>query len=144
MVLASDFVQRVTERRQEVIVRGQDLPIHSEFDDGLRLADRRELAFKIDGGQLLLRDVGGILYHLERFTALVEDRIIAGLQPNLAAALADPLVLARVIFPTAKLVPEQPIVRAGPENGIDEHAVVLTANFLQSITESGKKIFVRG
>ena len=46
-MLTADFFQRIAQRCQKIIVRGQDLPVQSEFDDRLCLADGRELALEI-------------------------------------------------------------------------------------------------
>ena len=143
VMLTANFFQRVTKRGEEVIVRGQDLAIQPEFDDRLCLADRRELTLEVGRGHLLFSDVGGIFHHLERLAAQIENRIVASLDPNLAATFADPLILPGIELAAAKLVPEQTIVRAGPEDRIDEQAVMLTADFLQRIAKRGEEVFIR-
>ena len=55
VMLALDFVQRVAERVEEVLVGGADRAVHVELDHRLRLADRRDLAVVVGGLQLLLR-----------------------------------------------------------------------------------------
>ena len=97
---------------QEIVVGVEDLAVERELDDRLRLVDRRELAFEIRVAQLLLGDVGCELDDLERLAAAVEDRIVAGLNPDFLAALADPLVLAGVELAAAELVPELLILGA--------------------------------
>ena len=57
--------------------------------------------------QLVLSgDVGGELDDLVRLAVQVEDGIVAGLDPNLAATLADSLVLVAEVFTGVELLPE--------------------------------------
>jgi hypothetical protein len=51
--------------------------------------------------------------------------------------------LTGVVFATAKLIPESPIFRAGAIGRIDEHAVVMTANFFQRVADYLEEILVR-
>ena len=45
---ALDFVQRISQRVQEILVGGDDRAVEVELDHGLRLADGRDLAGMID------------------------------------------------------------------------------------------------
>ena len=55
----------VAEHLREIVVDRADGPVDIEFDDGLGLADGRELSFVIRRSQLLLGDVGGVFDHLD-------------------------------------------------------------------------------
>ena len=55
--------------------------------------------------ELLLGDVGGVLDDLEGLAVLIEDRVVGGLDPDLLAALADPLVLGRLVFAAVQRSP---------------------------------------
>ena len=72
----------------------------------------------------------------------VEDRIVAGLNPDLLAALADALVLAGVEFAAAELVPEQPVFGALPIGRIDEHAMMLALDLVQRVAQGLQEILV--
>ena len=63
--------------------------------------------------QHLRGDVGGELDDLERLAVEVEDRVVGGLDPDLLAALADPLVLGGLKLAPSELLPELPVLRAG-------------------------------
>ena len=63
-------------------------------------------------GDLLRRDVRGVLDDLERLAPQIEDGVVRGLDPDLLAALADPLVLRRLILAAVQLRPELPVLAA--------------------------------
>jgi hypothetical protein len=90
----------------------------------------------------LLGDVGRVLYDLERPAHFVHDRIVGSLNPYLLAALADTLVLSRVVLAAPQLFPEQAVLLAGTCGRLDEHAVVLALDFVQRVTQCLQEIFV--
>ena len=100
------LVQGVTHGRQEVLIGRADGAVQVELDHRLGLADRRDLALVIGVAQHVFGDVGGELHHLVGLAARVEDRVVAGLDPQFAAALAHPHVAARVELTAAQLLPE--------------------------------------
>ena len=57
-------------------------------------------------------DVGRELHHPERLALLVEHRVVGGENPDLLAALADPLVFAGLVFAAVERCPELAIGRA--------------------------------
>ena len=71
-----------------------------------------------------------------------EDRVVTGLDPDFPAALADPLVLAGIVFAAPELFPEQPVVRALAEARLDEHRVVLAGDFAVGIAEHVEEVLV--
>ncbi len=74
---------------------------------------------------------------LKRLAAAVEDRVVRGLQPDLAAALADALVFAAVELAAAELGPERASTRAfAAPAGSSEDAVMLAAHFAQARSPS--------
>ncbi len=110
-------------------------------DDGLRLADC--LAQLLREGELS-GDVGSVFDDLERFVFRVQDRVVARLDPDLAAALGKILVLARVIFAPGELGPERPIGLAAGLHGVDEHAMVPAAQLLERVAHDGEEVGVGG
>src|ERR1700676_760311 len=120
-----DFIRGIAQSFQEVVVGGEDGSVHAEFDDRLRLADGRNLALEVGLDQLLLGDVGGVLYDLERLAVEVEDRVVRSLDPNFPAALADAFVFGRVVFAAVQLGPEFFVGGALFVSLIHEKAVVL-------------------
>src|SRR5262249_43934782 len=112
-------------------------------DDRLRLVDGRELAFKIHVAQLLRCDVAGVLHHLERPTLAIEDGVVARLDPDLLAALADPLVLTGVELAAPELLPELAVIRGLAVGRIDEHAVMLADNLIERVAERVEEVLVR-
>ena len=132
-MLAADLVLGVAEGRAEVLVRGQHAAIETELDDGLHLVDRRELAGGVGGLDLGGGDVGRVLDDLERLAVRSEDRVVAGLYPDIAPALGDALVLAGVEFAATELVPEQPVLGRAALRRVDEQAVMLAADLLERI-----------
>ena len=98
VMLALDLVQPVAERREEIVVGGDDRAVQVEFDDGLGLADGGDLALVIGVLQLGGGDVRGELDDFERLAVEVEDGVVGGLNPDFLAALADALVFRRLEF----------------------------------------------
>ena len=101
MVLALDLIQGIPHGIKEVLVRGNDGAVEPEFDDRLRLMNGVDLALcpeahllKVVLGHLLHGDVGRVFDDLIGLAVLIEDRIVARLQPHLDAALCDTLILA--------------------------------------------------
>ena len=94
------LVQLVAESLQEIFVGRNDRAVHLKLDYRLRLTDGRDLAREIREAQLLLRHIGGILDHFEGFAVGIENRIVGGLNPDFFSALAEALVLRRLILAT--------------------------------------------
>src|SRR3546814_6639284 len=125
VMLALHLGETVAERFEEILVGIEDDAVEAEADHGLGLVDGGELALEI-GGLLFLRgDVGGELHHLDRAAAAVEHRIVAGLDPDFASALADPAILPGVVFAAPQLVPEGPVFGGLRIGRRDKHAVML-------------------
>jgi len=72
-MLALDLGQRITERVEEIVVRGPNRAIHVELDHRLRFSDRGDLAREVGRAQLLFGHVGCEFDDLERLALLVED-----------------------------------------------------------------------
>ena len=111
VVPALDFVERVSQGGQEIVVGGDDRAVDVELDHGLGLADGGDLAGVVGVLQLLLGHVRGILDDLERLAVEVEDRVVRGLDPDLLAPLADPLVFRRLVLAAVELWPRTPCIR---------------------------------
>ena len=88
MVLAAHLGQRIAHRRQEVLVGGDDGAVQLELDHRLGLANGHDLAGVVGGLMHLPGDVGGVLDHLVGFAVGVENRVVAGLDPDRVAVLS--------------------------------------------------------
>jgi hypothetical protein len=142
-MLARDFRERVTHGIEEVLVGRTDRPVHAELDDGLRLADGRDLSVVVGDAQLLLGDVGGKFDDLERLAGLVEYRIVGGENPDFLAALADALVLRGLKLAAIQGGPELAVRSAVAHRRFDQHAVMLAPDFLKRVTEYAEEVLVR-
>ena len=92
---------------------------------------------------LLLRgNVGGVLHHFERTITLVENRVVAGLQPHIGAVLAHAAVTPGVMIALAQPLPEFQIFRRLALVGVDEHAVMLPQHLVQLIAHGVQEILV--
>ena len=56
-------------------------------------------------------DIGGELDHLVRLAAAIEDRIVGGFDPDLAAALGNVLVFGGPVLAAIGRLPELPVGR---------------------------------
>lgn len=63
------------------------------------------------------------------FSMFVEDRVIGGVQGDLLAVLADARELLRLEPVCLELIPELDIFGTGLVGRLDEHAVMLAADF---------------
>jgi len=89
-------------------------------------------------------DVDGELDDLAGFAVAVEDRIVGCLNPDFAAALADPLVFRRLMLSAIETGLERAVFRALAHRGRDEHGVMFALDFLKPITERIEKILIGG
>ena len=142
VVLTLNLTQGVAKGFGEVLVGVEDGAVQRKFDDGLGLADRGQLAFVIGGLLLGSGDVGGVLDHLKGLALQIEDRVVGRLNPDLAAILGEPLVLAHVKLAAAQLGPERLVFGATALARRDKHRVVLALNLIQRIPHHLQKVFV--
>jgi hypothetical protein len=66
------------------------------------------------------------------------------MNPDFAAALADPLVFRRLMLSAIEIGPERPVFRALAHRRRDEHGVMFALDFLEPITERIEKILIGG
>ena len=143
VVLTFDLFQTITEHVEEIVVRIQHAAREIETDHRLRLADSIDLALEVSVAAHLLGDVGGVFHHLERAAALVENRVVARLDPDLAAIFANPLIDARVVVAALQLLPEGAIFGRPAIGRIDEDRMMLAADILQPVAERIQEVGVR-
>src|SRR3546814_6909675 len=75
-------------------------------------------------------------------SAAVEHRIVAGLDPDFASALADPAILPGVVFAAPQLVPEGPVFGGLRIGRRDKHAVMLALHLGETVAERFEEILV--
>src|SRR5262249_41335656 len=91
VMLASDLVEPVSEKSEEILVCCDHGSVELELDDCLRAPDRLDLPEEIRVDLLLARDVGGELDHLKGSSPAIENRVVRSLDPHLLPILADAL-----------------------------------------------------
>src|SRR6185437_4756353 len=89
-----------------------------------------------------LRDVGAQLHDLEDPALVVEDRVVRSLNPNLAAAPAEPPELPRNNLAGPEPPPEIGVPGALRHAGLDEHPMTLSDDLVEAITHRGEEILV--
>ena len=87
-------------------------------------------------------DVGREFHYLERLAVHIHDRVVACLNPDFAPALGDALVLCRVEFTAAELVPECLVFSAGAIGRLDEHAVMLALDLFKRVADGAEEVRV--
>src|SRR3954452_23927214 len=142
-MLADDLGKRIAERGKEIPVCVEDDPVKPEFDHRLRLAYRVALAEQGRIIHLLSRHVAGDLDDALRPALVVEDRVVGGLDPDLPAALANPLELPSLELTSGQAFPEIPVLEAIALLRVDEHCVVLAGDLAQRIPHRFQEYFVR-
>ncbi|MND82120.1 hypothetical protein D3C80_739410 [compost metagenome] len=143
MVPALHFRQRITQRRQKILVGRQDLASGRKLNDGLRPREGVDLARIFRRLQLAPGDIGGDLDDLYRL-ATAKYRIIGSLDPDFPAALADALVLLLIELTGRKLCPEGLVILRRHNSRFNEHAVMPADDFRKLITECATEILVGG
>ncbi len=144
VMLALDLGECVAHRTEEVLVGGDDGAVHVELDHRLRTVDRGDLAGVFHAVDLLRGDVGGELDDADRLAVLVHDRVVGGLDPDLAAALGDTLVLCGLVLAAIEARPERAIIVAVARGRVDEHAVVLAPDLVERVAHRVQEILVGG
>ena len=87
-------------------------------------------------------DVGGELHHFERLALFVENRIVAGLNPDFLAAFADALVFGGLELPVVQIAPELLVFGALAIGGFDEHAVMAAFDFVQCVAQHRQEVLI--
>ncbi len=108
------------------------------------LAYRCQRGLQIGFGRLARRDVGSELDHLVRLAVEIHDRVVGRLDPHLATALGDALVLRRLEFTFAQFAPKLFVLGAVAIARLNKHAVVLALDFRKRIAHRLQKIIVGG
>src|SRR5262249_19535455 len=91
-------------------------------------ADVRHDPGKLVGQGLLLGNVRSVLHDFDRPAARIHDRVVSRLQPDLARPFGETLVDAGIVATLSELVPEAVILLRLRVAGLDEDAVMLTAD----------------
>ena len=86
--------------------------------------------------------VGRELYDFDDGSVQAEDRIVACLDPDFLAALADALEFVGDKLSASQLCPEGPVVIAAGIGLLTEHAVVFALDFGQLVADGRQEIFV--
>jgi len=95
------------------------------------------------GLELFRGDVCSDLHDLDDMTPRIDDRIVRGLNPDVAPAFSYAVILAGVEFPAAEFGPEGSIFRAICVTRRDKHAVMLVLNLREFVAERPAEVFVR-
>ncbi len=141
VLFAGNFADRVAEGGEKVLVGRQDLPGRGEFDGRLHTRDRFELARIFRRLQFRGGDVGRELDDLPEL-AVLEDRVVGGLDPDLAAVLADALVFPAIELSAVEHGPELAIVLRCGVARIAEDAMMFALDLLQAVAKSETEILV--
>lgn len=142
-MLALDFAKRVTQRVEEILVRGDDSTVQIELDDSLCPANGRGLSGLLQADQFCCRDISR---ELDDFgdLSVVQDRIVRPLDPDLPAAFADAFIFRSLVFTSVQCSPEFAVGGAVARRRFDEHAVMLALYLAKRITQRFQEILVRG
>ncbi|MNV20918.1 hypothetical protein D3C71_1118400 [compost metagenome] len=128
---------------QKQLVGANDGAVEFKFDNRLHFGYRRQLPFGVGLAMLLVGNVGGVLHHLQRLPALIEDGVVGGLQPDIAAVFANTAITSGVVGALPQLVPKRRVFRGFAFSRIDEHGVMLAQHFVQGISHGVQEILIR-
>ncbi len=90
----------------------------------------------------LLGDVGGEFHHLVGAAGGVEDRVVGGLDPDLAPVLAEAPELRGLIGAVPQRRPEHPVGFAVAIGGLDEQAVVPADHLVPPVAHRGQEVVI--
>ena len=127
--------QPVARGGEEVVVGVEDRPVEGERDHALRLVDGGDLALVVGLAKLLVRDDRGVFDDLHGPAVGVEDGVVGGLQPDLAAAAPEAPELAGLVAAPRERAPELGIVGAVGVGRLHEHAVVVADDLVARVAD---------
>ncbi|MND46680.1 hypothetical protein D3C80_375580 [compost metagenome] len=133
-MLALDLRQVVTEAGAEVFVCLQDRTIWEKFDDSLRAADGGKLCGVLGCLDFRCGYIGCELDDLVGLAA-ARNRVVGGLDPDLAAGLGDPLIFFGVEISGCKIGPESLVFGRCHIVRFAEDAVVFSLDLCKRITQ---------
>ena len=119
-----------------------DIGASAQFALDCGLGQHRGVGQHCVQGQLLLCHVGGEFHHFYRSSAGVKNGVVRSLNPDFFAALADALVLCRLVLAAVEPDPEFLVVGALTVGLIHKHAVVLAFDLIQGIAQGMEEIIV--
>src|SRR5262249_53258457 len=126
MVLSPDFLERVAECLQEILVGMKDGAIEGELDHGLRLADRGDFSFVVGINAFLVCNVGCKFDDLARLAPFIRNRVIKRLNPPLSAPFPYSTLFRSIKLAAPELLPERLVLGALAVGGLDEHGMVFS------------------
>lgn len=141
-MLTFDLRQCITECAQKIVIGIEDRPVRLELDNGLRFVDCIHLSLKICKLQFFRRNISGEFHNLIGVSLRIENGVVAGLDPDFLATLAEPFEFTGAEFAACKITPELLVVRRGNLRRIDKHAVMLALNVLKTIPQGSEEITI--
>lgn len=142
MMLALDLAERIAGDGEEVLVGVEDVAVEGELDHRHRLADRRGLPCHIGFAVLLIGDHRRELDDLDRPAAGIEDRVVARLDPELAAIGGDAQELPGIVLALPQSLPERLVFGALRLVLRHEHAVMAPPHLLQRVADRLQEVLV--
>src|SRR6516165_1112982 len=94
--------------------------------------------------RLLLRDICRVFHDLERLATAADQWVVGGLDPDLFAALANPLVLSGLVFAAIEFRPKLSIFRTLLVGRLDKHSVMGALYLGERVSHRVEEICVGG
>ncbi|MNL12804.1 hypothetical protein D3C87_1336820 [compost metagenome] len=142
VVAAFHFRGLIAHGFQKQLIGADDGAVEFKFDNRLHFGYSRQLPFGVGLAMLLVGNVSGVLHHLQRLPALIEDGVVGGLQPDIAAVFANTAITSGVVGALPQLVPKRRVFRGFALSRVDEHGVMLAQHFVQGISHGVQKILI--
>ena len=143
MRLSQQFVARIADDLEEVVVDVEDGAVHAVLGDGLRLPDRFDLAAVIGVADRLRRDVYGVADDARDGAVGAADRCVERANPRGAPVHPDQLARGGHCFAVAKAGPERLVIFAVRVGWIHEMGVRTSEQVRQLVARRFPKDFVR-
>lgn len=136
VVLALDFLQRITGGFQEILVGVENRAVWRKVDESLDLVER------VFGFGDRRGDIAGDLDDFVGFAVGTTNRVVGGLDPDFFPIISHALVLRGLEFALAQVVPERLVFFAFGVFRLDEHAVMLADDVFAAVAHGVQEILV--
>ena len=134
VVFALDFVERVAQRLEEIVVGVKDRSLHGEFNHRLRLPNGGDLFGMVVIAQFAFGDVGHKLHDPIDFSVDVGDRIVGASDPHLPVAFGQSAEFTGLRHVILEFRPERRVFRQIAIGIALEDSVVLALDFFDRVT----------
>ena len=126
----------------KIVIHISDIAFEIKLNHAHHFTDGGNLPWKVRVIQLFTGDICRIFHDLEWLAIHVENRVVAGLQPDFLASFAKTFVLAFIGFTTGQFLPKLLVLGTVFIGGFHKHAVMVANHLFGAVASHGCKVFI--